>query len=265
MGDSKQLALVVIAGLLIGGIGIALVTIIPPFFEGDLSVRSYAATLYDNGTLTEQYTYDVKTSGEYHMLYRSWEEPLLFTTPTKSSVIMVSATPPPGTVAYARDDSGNMAVYGDASAASYKSTIGQSAQNNEVGIYNPGSFAAGQYTVAYTYVLYPPIEYDTGITHLNLKFAGQSHVPYHTMTITVPANGIQQVFAYPPSLNTALSGNTYIFTGAGLRMKMLPSRCWADQLPSVRSRDSGPRSQDSREVQLREVSGTMRSTRFRTC
>jgi len=143
MGETKQLAILIIVCLIIGIICIVLVTMLPPLFEGDLTVSSYAATLYDNGTLTEQYTYDVKTSGEYHMLYRSWEEPLLFTVPTQPSVMMVSATPPPGTIAYAKDDRGTVAVYGDASAASYKSTIGQSAQNDEVGIYSPSSFAMG--------------------------------------------------------------------------------------------------------------------------
>ncbi len=80
MGETKQLAFLVIACLIIGGAGLVLVTVLPPLFEGDLTVTSYEATLYGNGTLTEHYTYEVKTSGEYHMLYRSWEEPLLFTT-----------------------------------------------------------------------------------------------------------------------------------------------------------------------------------------
>ena len=159
MGEIKQLAVLVTACLIIGVIGIALSIVLPPLFEGDLTVSSYAATLYENGTLTEHYTYDVKTSGEYHMLYRSWEEPLLFTTPAQPSVEIVSAVPPPGTIAYAKDDSGNVAVYGDSSAGAYTSTIGRSAQDDEAGIFSPGSFAAGQYTVAYTYVLYPPIEY----------------------------------------------------------------------------------------------------------
>ena len=213
MGEIKQLAVLVTACLIIGVIGIVLSTVLPPLFEGDLTVSSYTATLYDNGTLTERYTYDVKTSGEYHMLYRSWEEPLLFTTPAQPSVEIVSATPPSGTIAYAKDDSGNVAVYGDSSAASYASIIGRSAQDDEAGIFSPGSFAAGQYTVAYTYVLYPPIEFDGSTTHLNLKFAGQSHIPYHDITIMVPADGIQQVFAYPPTLGTVLSGNTYTFSG----------------------------------------------------
>ena len=244
MGETKQLGILVIVCLIIGIIGIVLVTILPPLFEGDLTVSSYAATLYDNGTLTEQYTYDVKTSGEYHMLYRSWEEPLLFSVPTQPSVMMVSAIPPPGTVAYAQDDSGTVTIYGDASAASYKTAIGQSAQNDEVGIYNPGSFSAGQYTVLYTYILYPPIEYDTGVTHLNLKFAGLSHVPYYAVTITVPADSIQQVFAYPPTMSMTLSGTTYTLTGAAaadenVAIEMLGGSTAFGQIPGFRTQVTG--------------------------
>ncbi len=225
MGETKRLAILVIATLIIGIAGLALVTLLPPFFEGDLVVTSYEATLYGNGTLTEHYTYEVKNSGEYHMLYRSWEEPLLFTTPAQPSVMMVSATPPPGAIAYAKDNSGTVKVFGDSSAASYTSIIGQSAQDNEVGIYNPGSFAAGQYTVDYTYILYPPIEYDGTTTHLNLKFAGQSHIPYHAVTIAVPADGIQQVFAYPPAMSR-FCREIPIHSGAvQQQMKILPSRC----------------------------------------
>ena len=71
MGETKQLAALVIAALVIGIIGLILISLVPPLFEGDLVVSSYQATLYQNGTLHEQYTYDVANSGEYRMLYRS--------------------------------------------------------------------------------------------------------------------------------------------------------------------------------------------------
>jgi uncharacterized membrane protein len=214
MNERKQLSLVVGAGLIIGITAIILVTVLPPLFEGDLVVSSYAATLYENGTLTEQYTYDVKTSGTYHMLYRSWEEPLVFTVPVTPSVMMVSAVPPPGTVGYAIDGTGAVSVFGDTPAAAYQSAIGQSARRDEVGIFSPGSFSAGQYTVMYTYVLYPPVEYNTNATHLNLKLAGRSHIPYYAIRITVPADGIQSIHASPPSLDTVLTGTTFTATGS---------------------------------------------------
>ena len=80
MGETKQLAVLIIAALVAGIIGLLVITVVPPLFEGDLVVDSYTAVLYENGTLTEQYTYIVKNPGEYRMLYRSWEAPLVFTT-----------------------------------------------------------------------------------------------------------------------------------------------------------------------------------------
>ena len=97
MSETKQLAVLVIAGLILGIIGIVLVSSVPPLFEGDLVVDSYDAVLYENGTLTERYTYDVRTSGEYRMLFRFWEAPLTFGPGSGPSVQFVSATPSPGT------------------------------------------------------------------------------------------------------------------------------------------------------------------------
>ena len=95
-----------LATLVLGIIGLGLVTVIPPLFEGDLVVDSYTAILYQNGTLTEQYTYDVKTSGQYRMLYRSWEAPLTFGTSSNPSVQFISVIPPSGTIGYAKDEDG---------------------------------------------------------------------------------------------------------------------------------------------------------------
>ena len=98
MSEIKQLVVLFIATLVLGIIGLGLITVLPPLFEGNLVVDSYDAVLYENGTLTEQYTYDVKTSGQYRMLYRSWEVPLILGNSSGPSVQFVSANLPAGTV-----------------------------------------------------------------------------------------------------------------------------------------------------------------------
>ena len=85
---------------------------------------------------------------------------------------------------------------------SLKSQIGSLADTDEIGIFNPDYYAAGTYTVGYTYVVHPPVEYDTANDHLNLLLAGGSHIPYHAVQITVPADNVVQVYAYPPTLAT---------------------------------------------------------------
>jgi len=67
---------VVGAGLAIGLVTLILIPVIAPLFAGSLTVSSYEATLYNNGTLSEQYTYNVGSSEQYSMLYRYWEVPL---------------------------------------------------------------------------------------------------------------------------------------------------------------------------------------------
>ncbi len=165
-------------------------------------VDSYDAVLYENGTLTEQYTYDVRTSGEYRMLFRFWEAPLTFGPSSGPCVQFVSATPSPGTIGYAKDEEGNVNVIGAAEDSSAKATISNLAETNEVGIFKPDYFNQGKYTVSYSYILHPPIEYDSTTSHLNLKFAGASHIPYRNVRITVPARQVEQVFAYPPVMET---------------------------------------------------------------
>ncbi|MCJ7662673.1 MAG: hypothetical protein MUO24_00365, partial [Desulfobacterales bacterium] len=146
MSEIKQLASLVIATLVIGILGLGLVTVIPPLFEGNLVVDSYNAILYENGTLTEQYTYDVRSSGEYRMLFRFWEAPLTFSTSSSPSVQFVSATVPSGTIGYAKDEEGNVNVIGVAKDSSTKATIRNLAETNEVGIYKPDYFNEGKYT-----------------------------------------------------------------------------------------------------------------------
>jgi uncharacterized membrane protein len=187
VSETKQLAVLVTASLIIGIIGIALVSTVPALFEGNLVVDSYDAVLYENGTLTETYTYDVRTSGEYRMLFRFWEAPLTFSTGSGPSVQFISATPPSGTVGYAKDEAGNVRVIGNGEDGPLQATIRNLAETNEVGIYNPDYFNQGTYTVTYSYILHPPIEYDSTTSHLNLKFAGAGHIPYRNVRITVPA------------------------------------------------------------------------------
>ncbi len=102
MGETRQLAGLVVIGLVIGIIGLVVASAVPPLFAGDLVVDSYDATLMSNGTLTEHYTYNVHTSGEYRMLFRSWDAPLVFSTPSSSAVQFISAEAPGGATWYAK-------------------------------------------------------------------------------------------------------------------------------------------------------------------
>ena len=224
--------------------GLFLSSLVPPLFEGDLVVSSYQATLYQNGTLHEQYTYNVANSGEYRMLYRSWEAPLVFDSVNSSSIQLVSIDAPAGTVGYAKDDQGNIFASDPTSSGSLKSQIGSLADTDEIGIFNPDYFAAGTYTVGYTYVVHPPVEYDSLNDHLNLMLAGDNHILYNSVEITVPADNVVQVYVYPPMLNSEKTGDTYVLTGSAaanenVAVEILTTSGGLGQIPGFRDELTG--------------------------
>ena len=153
-------------------------------------------------------------AGSISGLYRIWEAPLTLNTSTQPYIQLVSITPAPGTIGYIKDSSGAVAVYGPSATESSRNRIVNLAEYNSVGIYNPSYYNAGKYTAQYTYIINPPLEYDATTTHLNLKLAGETHIPYSSVKITIPATGIDQVYAYPPSLHTEKVGDSYVITGS---------------------------------------------------
>ncbi len=64
------------------------------------------------------------------------------------------------------------------------------------------------------YIIHPPLEFDSGNEHLNLKLAGTNHIPYRSVKITIPAGNVEEVYAYPPFMDIRNDGNTYTITGS---------------------------------------------------
>ena len=78
MGDARQLTILLVAILLIGIAGVWLIQVVPPLlaYSGDAVVDDYTATLYLNGTLIEDFLYQVKTPNVFRMLFRGWDVPI---------------------------------------------------------------------------------------------------------------------------------------------------------------------------------------------
>ena len=244
MSETKQITVLVIVTLIIGIISLIAILTIPALLQGDLIASSYNAVLYSNGTLHETYTYVVGTSCEYRMLYRSWTAPLTFTAANQSSIELDKIEAPAGTIGYAKDYAGNVFIATPGLGSSVSDQVGYLADNDEVGIYNPEYFTAGTYTVGYTYTIYPPIEYDSVNDHLNLLLAGNSHIPYQSVQISIPATNVTQVYAYPPSLATEKTRDTYTFTGSAsadenVAVEILTTPGGLSQIPGYRSNVQG--------------------------
>ncbi len=212
MSETRQIAALMAITLVIGVVALALAVALPRAMEGNLVVDSYSAAISADGTLTEQYTYDVKTPDTYQMLFRTWEVPLAGTPLTQPSVEVVGMQVPPGTIGYYRDYQGQVTIYGmptDQERAVIRSLV----QDNEIGFYDPDYFPAGTYSVTYTFRLHPPIEYDSQWSHLNIQLADQ-HVPYHSVQVSFPLAGVESVYPYPPFLSVGTSGGTTTLAGS---------------------------------------------------
>ena len=181
MTEKRHLAILVVITFAISLAVVGLTSLIPPPIEGDLVIDEYEASFSENGSLVESYTYEVKNSGQYRMLFRYWEEELSLTNLDRPYIEFLNMTIPSGSIGYIKDNNGEVTLFGS-SDPSIRWTIQSLAFNNEVGIFDPGYFQAGTYSVEYSYTLHPTIEYDDQYAHLNIRLLDE-HIPFRTLVI----------------------------------------------------------------------------------
>jgi uncharacterized membrane protein len=221
LNENKQIALLIIVVTIIGLAGFYLAGdmhgIVKTCGLGscrDVYVDNYRAELFLNGTLKENFVYEIKESGKYRMLYRSWKAPLLQKDEEHDVpyIEMVSITPPPGTYPYIKDFKGDVKVLSPSSSYTYE--IASLAVRNEAGCYSPQRFRAGVYEISYISTFHPPLESDEELYHLNLKLA-EEHLPYKHVTIIIhdPEGMISQLFIHP-AMDTSKEGETWVIEGA---------------------------------------------------
>jgi uncharacterized membrane protein len=210
--EKKQLAVLVIVTLAIAIVAVLFTSMLGFLMEGDLVIDHYEASFQADGTLTEKYIYEVKSSGRYRMLFRYWEDDLSLSPLQSPYIEFEGMSKPPGVVGYIKDYRGDVTLE-EGDNPEYVDFITRMAENNEVGIYNPSYFAAGTYTVTYRYGLHPPIEYDDEFAHLNIRLVDE-HIPYRDLTITYPAAYVREIYPHPPGLSVDTSGEQYFVTGS---------------------------------------------------
>ncbi|MCX6675487.1 MAG: hypothetical protein NTW84_03605 [Methanothrix sp.] len=154
MSEDRQAAIVIGLVFLIGVAGLFLTGGLPGvkgfsesgFGLGDVYVDSYRADLYLNGTLAEQFIYQIKESGKYRMLYRNWEMTLSSQRENAPYVEPLEIVPPSGAIAYITDWRGNATLITPQSSQ-YKGNVQSLAEINEAGSYMPQRFPSGRYNV----------------------------------------------------------------------------------------------------------------------
>ncbi|HID96572.1 MAG TPA: DUF2207 domain-containing protein, partial [Thermodesulfobacteriaceae bacterium] len=222
MNENKQIALLIIvvtvtglSGFFLAGDMHGLVKACGLVSCGDVYVENYRAELFLNGTLKENFVYEIERSGIYRMLYRNWDDAPLLQRGEEHVVPYietVSITPPAGTYPYIKDFKGNVNVLSPSSSR-YKYEIASLALSNEAGCYSPQRFWAGIYEIGYIFTLHPPLEIDEDLYHLNLKLADE-HLPYKNVDIVVhdPEGKISELFTHPV-MDTSKEGKTWVIEG----------------------------------------------------
>ncbi len=145
MGESRQITIVVVLALILAVVGVAVSTTLGDVgFSGPAVVSNYEAHLFPDGTLVEGFTYTF-TEDQYRMLYRSWEAPVSLTTQSKPYIQPISILPPVGSVAYVKDQYGDVTILSPGSDNWFiEETIDSLAEYNEAGCYYASRFPAGE-------------------------------------------------------------------------------------------------------------------------
>ena len=222
MAETKQIITLAIITLLVAISGIGLIEYIPSLFEGDIIVDRYVVTYLTDGTLIEEYDYEIKKSGQYRMLYRIWEAPLLQGKLEQPYIEFLNSSSNTEMILYMKNFLGSTWV-----SESYRTqtriinTIKSLAELNEVGGFKSQRFDSGKYNLNYAFKIHPPIEYDEEISHINLKLASQ-HVKYRNVTIVIEdADYIDDIYPHPPSLQMFREENRIIFRGSSEQDELL--------------------------------------------
>lgn len=203
------------ATLLLAIFMISFFTIAQSFAEnGDVYIDEYRATIYPNGTLIEEYTYEIKIN-EYRMLYRFWAAPLSMDSLNQPYIEPLEIEAPPGAIGYYKDYKGQVSVNEPHKDDwTLISTIDSLAHSNEVGIFKADYFDPGRYTVKYIFDIHPPLEYDDEDGHLNLMLADE-HIPYRSVTIVFEnSEYIDSLYTHPISYNVLKEDDRIVVSGS---------------------------------------------------
>ncbi|MFA6373425.1 MAG: DUF2207 domain-containing protein, partial [Methanothrix sp.] len=172
MGEERQAAALIGLVFLVGLLGLFLTggipglegSFAPGISLGDVYVDSYKADIYLNGTLMEQFVYDIGASEKYKMLYRSWKMPLSKQSMNSPYVSLLEISPPQGTVPYMKDLDGKVTPL-SSQAKNYTERIADLAEINEAGCLQPQMFSAGKYRIDYRFLIHPLLECDQEFCH----------------------------------------------------------------------------------------------------
>ncbi|ADC68882.1 Protein of unknown function DUF2207, membrane [Methanocaldococcus sp. FS406-22] len=221
MREEKKIIIFCIFVFVVGVVGAFLVTSSNGVNYTNIDIKNYKANLYieKNLTLEESYTYEILENKRYRMLYRDWKVPLVYNSKLDVpyvEVLNLSASSK-DMIGYVVDYKGDIFVFSNNTwiKKSVKNLVYEYGIINEVGFYNPYRYDAGIYTTKYKFIIYPPIETDNKVYHINLKLADE-HLPYKNVEINIidRNSSILNLFVYPSTFKVHKTDIGYVIEGS---------------------------------------------------
>ena len=190
MRETKELAMVLILMFLVGAGAYGVSYFIENTNLYGFSIEQYSAYLSENGTLYENYTYEIYKDYHYHMLYRTWDSPLLYVNESMECVQISKvylSYAGVKTIPYVKDYHGSVWLLNKSDYNSdYINYIAKKAKNSEAGVYAPDGFPAGHYQVKYVFRIKPTLLYD-GKDYFFKFFLAREHYKYWNVDIIFPS------------------------------------------------------------------------------
>ncbi len=187
--------------------GLDTITGIPYTGSSNVYVDEYTVTLYGNGTLVENITYVVTSSG-YHVLYRSWREDL--GVGVMGARVVVQRIMCSGGVPYASTPNLTYVYDND----TWRLARIRYAEANEVGCFFPDGVPQGRHFLVAVYRVAPPLIHDPDNHRYVFHWTpAENHVPYRRFRITVRDSGAEEVYTVPAARVMRSNDSWVIETG----------------------------------------------------
>lgn len=181
--------------------------------QEEIEITDYTVHFFNDGTLTESFTYHVNIPGKFYQIRRIFELPLTFQPIDQPHAVVIGGDTSPGVDWYVKEWNGNV-TFSNQSQEGRKKLVETASWENEIGIYLPSGYTAGDYSVEFTYDLHPSINVDEHYAYVKIRLP-ESTLPYGKVTIVLPAEYVEKLYPQPEDLNVVKEGDTYILSGYG--------------------------------------------------
>lgn len=201
--ELKYLLIALIVSVIIASIGYLIYNYLGYGDNPFNYVTKYYGELQPGGVYIEHINYYVGEKG-HHMLYRSWNTPLL----AEGNGVYIeprTVVCPQGFIPYIYDHNRNLITPIDVPESIKEKILEElkdAKAHDEVGCYSPEEIRMGTYTVTYRFILHPPLKCNFTNCVLDFKVADKSnHIKYNEFELSTINS---QVIYYAPRTLYAL-------------------------------------------------------------